>query len=96
MVSNGGTEEKPQYDMMELKVQDLSKTNVFYNIECEPDATVEDLKCLITIQSGIDLERQVLYFRQEVLNQDSKKLSECGIFTNDMINMGLSNLSTAD
>lgn len=53
-----------------LLVQDLSKADKFYNIEIAADATVEELKCLIAIESTIDPERQILTYRQEVLRQD--------------------------
>ena len=57
MVNAGG----PQ--MISLLIQDLQKEDVFYHVECEPDSTVEDLKCLITVQSSVEVEKQVLYFK---------------------------------
>ena len=35
--------------MISLVIQDLRFDDKFYDIECEPSSTVEDLKCLITI-----------------------------------------------
>lgn len=44
-------------------MQDLSANDKFYHIEVDVDATVEELKCLIAIESTLDPERQVLYYR---------------------------------
>jgi hypothetical protein len=77
-----------------LLVQDLSKEDKFYHIEIDAAATVEELKCLVAIESTIDPERQILTYRQAVLKIDSKKLVEgYGIQNNDMINMQTSNLN---
>lgn len=62
-------------------------------MECEPDSTVEDLKCLVNIQSEVAVEQQILYYSQNVLNDDSKKLSDIGIKNNDMVNMNISLLN---
>ena len=35
--------------MISLLIQDLEKADTFYHIECEHNATVEDLKVLITL-----------------------------------------------
>ena len=43
--------------MITLLIQDLQKSDAYYHIECEANATVEDLKCLINIESGIEVER---------------------------------------
>ena len=88
--------ESTQSAMISLLIQDLAKNDTFYHIECEANATVEDLKCLINIESSIEVERQVLYFKQETLRVDTKRLNEIGINNNDMINLGVSNLSTDD
>ena len=82
--------------MLNLLIQDLGKDDVFFHIECEDSATIEDLKCLITIQSNIPVEQQVLYFRQEILRTDEKLLKSFGIQDNDMINLQISHLNTAD
>ena len=82
--------------MITLLIQDLNKDDVFYYVECDDDATVEDLKCLISVQSNIQVEQQVLYFRQDILRTDDKLLKSFGIQNNDMINLGISNLSSAD
>jgi hypothetical protein len=81
---------------LSLLIQDLGKDEVFYHVETDGDATVEDLKCLITVQSNIQVEQQVLYFRQDILRTDDRTLKSFGIQNNDMINLGISNLSSAD
>jgi hypothetical protein len=45
---------------------------VFYHVEVDDDATIEDLKCLITVQSNVQVEQQVLYYRQDILRTDDK------------------------
>lgn len=50
-------------NQLTLLVQDLSKADKFYSIEVAADATVEELKCLIAIESTIDPERQILHYR---------------------------------
>ena len=82
--------------LLSLLIQDLSKDDKYYHIECEPTASVEDIKCLISVESGIDVEAQVLYYRQEILRVDSQRISELGIENNDMINLGITQLSTTD
>lgn len=42
--------------MISLVIQDLRFDDKFYDIECEHNSTVEDLKCLITIQCSVDVE----------------------------------------
>lgn len=74
-------------------VQDLSHNDKFYHVEIDTDATVEELKCLIAIESTIDPERQVLYYRQEIMNKDTKKVRDYGITNNDMINLSITNLN---
>ena len=81
-------------NQVRLVIQDLRENNKFYNITCDADATVEDLKCLICIESQVEIERQELFFSQAMLTVDTRKLNEIGITDNDMINMGISNLNT--
>lgn len=50
--------------MISLVIQDLRFDDKFYDIECEHNSTVEDLKCLITIQCSVDVEQQELFFSQ--------------------------------
>ena len=38
-----------QAKVLNLLIQDLGKDDVFYHIECEDTASIEDLKCLITL-----------------------------------------------
>ena len=80
---------KPQYDMIELKIQDLDpkKPDTFYDIEVEPTATVEDLKCNISIVTGLDISQMELYFNHDLLKNDSATLASIGIQCFDMINM---------
>jgi uncharacterized ubiquitin-like protein YukD len=74
--------------MITLLIQNITKDDdTFYNIECEHDATVEDLKCLIAVESGLDIEVQLLQFRQSMLSDDNKKLTDYGITNNDMLNL---------
>ena len=80
--------------MITLLVQDLREDDKFYHVECEPNSTVEDLKCLINIQSNVEVEKQELFFRQQMLTQDTKKLNDIGIVNNDMINMGITVLNS--
>ena len=82
--------------MISLLIHDLGKDDVFYHVECEETATVEDLKCLISIQSNVGVEQQVLYFKQDIMRPDEKPINFFGIKDNDMINVGKSNLSAAD
>ena len=74
----------------------MREDDKFYHVECEPDSSVEDLKCLINIQSQVEVERQELFFRQQMLCHDSQKLNEIGIENNDMINMQISVLNVEE
>jgi hypothetical protein len=75
-----------------LLVQDITRDDKFYHIQIAEDATVEELKCLIAIQSTVDPERQVLTFRSQVLRDDAKKIVDhYGINNNDMVNMQVVN-----
>lgn len=38
---------------MELLIQNLMDEDKFHNLEIDTDATVEDLKCLLEIESGM-------------------------------------------
>ena len=49
--------------MITLLIQDLREDDKFHHIECESDSTVEDLKCLINIESQVEVEKQELFFR---------------------------------
>jgi hypothetical protein len=52
-----------------ILVQNLLKEDVFHNIEeIDASATVEDLKCLLEIESGIPVQDQVLFFRNRELD----------------------------
>ena len=46
-----------QTQMIALLIQDLRMDDKFYHVECEPDSTVEDLKCLVNIQSEVAVEQ---------------------------------------
>lgn len=79
---------------MNLLVQDLQKEDKFYHMEVHSDSTVEELKCLIAIESTIEPERQILTYKQIVLKDYNKKLVQhYGIQHNDMINLQITNLN---
>lgn len=80
--------------ILNLLVQDLQKEDKFYHMEVHSDSTVEELKCLIAIESTIEPERQILTYKQIVLKDYNKKLVEhYGIQHNDMINLQITNLN---
>ena len=63
-------------------------------MEVHSDSTVEELKCLIAIESTIEPERQILTYKQIVLKDYNKKLVQhYGIQHNDMINLQITNLN---
>ena len=59
----------------------------FHNLEVDKDVTVEDLKCLLEIESGMPVSEQAIFFRNQELKEDTKKLSSYGIDNNDMLMM---------
>ena len=80
--------------ILNLLVQDLQKEDKFYHMEVHSDSTVEELKCLIAIESTIEPERQILTYKQIVLKDYNKKLVQhYGIQHNDMINLQITNLN---
>jgi len=65
---------------MTLLVQNLTKSDVFHNLEdVENDATVEDLKCLLEIESQLPVSEQALFFKNQEMNYDTKKLVDYGV-----------------
>mmetsp|Transcript_7426 Transcript_7426/g.8992 ORF Transcript_7426/g.8992 Transcript_7426/m.8992 type:complete len:160 (-) Transcript_7426:922-1401(-) len=82
--------------MISLVIQDLRFDDKFYDIECEHDSSVEDLKCLITLESQVEVEKQELFFSQQLLQRDAAKLNELSINHGDMINMGVTQLNTQE
>lgn len=63
-------------------------------MEVHSDSTVEELKCLLAIESTIEPERQILTYKQIVLKDYNKKLVQhYGIQHNDMINLQITNLN---
>lgn len=82
--------------MITLVIQDLRFDDKFIDIECDPTCTVEDLKCLLNIETQVNVEQQELYFRQVMLSRDTQKLNEIGIQHKDMINMAETQMSSAD
>ena len=63
-------------------------------MEVHSDSTVEELKCLLAIESTIEPERQILTYKQIVLKDYNKKLVQhYGIQHNDMINLQVTNLN---
>ena len=89
---------EPQYDMIEVKVQDLDpkKPDTFYDIEVDHDATVENLKCNISIVTGYEITQMELYFNRDMLRDDNAKINQIGIQCFDMIDLKITLLSTKD
>lgn len=54
-------------------------------MDVDTDITVEDLKCLLEIESQIPVNEQALFFKNKELNEDAKKLTACGVSNNDML-----------
>lgn len=54
-----------------LLVQNLTKEDEFHNLDVEIDVTVEGLKCLLEIESGIPVDQQAIFFKSKELNQDT-------------------------
>ena len=77
---------------MTLLVQNLTKDDVFHNLEdIDFDITLEDLKCLLEIESQIPVSDQVIFFKSQELKDDFKKLSDSGVTNNDMLTLTKSN-----
>ena len=57
-----GTQESKS-TTMELLVQNLTGEDKFHNMEVENDSTVEDLKCLLEIESGMPVHDQAIFYR---------------------------------
>ena len=71
---------QPSAENMTLLVQNLTKSDVFHNLEdVENDATVEDLKCLLEIESQLPVSEQALFFKNQEMNNDTKKLVDYGV-----------------
>lgn len=72
---------------MTLLVQNIL-TDVFHNLEdLENDITVEDLKCLVEVESQLPVHEQALFYKNKELDQDFKKLVDYGVSNNDMITL---------
>ena len=56
-------------------------------LEVEPDATVEDLKCLLEVESGLAVADQAIFFGNNKLKEDAKKLTDYGIGNDEMLTM---------
>jgi len=73
---------------MTLLVQNLAKDDEFHNLEdIDHDITVEDIKCLLEIESQIPVSDQVLFFKSQELTQEFKKLVDYGVTNNDMLTL---------
>ena len=72
---------------MSLLIQNLQIDDDFHNLEVDIDITVEDLKCLLEIEARVPVNDQALFFRNQELNNDSKKLTDCGVSNNDMLTL---------
>lgn len=65
----------------------MTSEDKFHNLEVDKDVTVEDLKCLLEIESGMPVSEQAIFFRNQELKEDAKKLVDHGIGNNDMLMM---------
>ena len=72
---------------MTLLVQNLTEDDKFHSLEVDLDVTVEDLKCLLEIESQIPVSEQALFFKNQELTQDSQQLSSVGVSHNDMLTL---------
>ena len=73
---------------MTLLVQNIIKDDTFHNLEdVDIDITVEDLKCLLEIESSIAVSDQVIFFKNVELKDDFKKLVDLGVTNNDMLTL---------
>jgi len=54
-------------------------------MEVDIDVTVEDLKCLLEIESGIPVSDQAVFYKNNELKEDAKKLTAYGVGNNDML-----------
>jgi hypothetical protein len=63
---------------MRLTVQNLQNDQVFM-VEVEDSATVEDLKVMISVETNMGIEEQVLLANGKLLDSDSKKVSQYGV-----------------
>ena len=72
---------------MELLIQNLTDEDKFHNLEVDVDSTVEDLKCLLEIESGMPVNDQAIFYKNQELKEDGKKLVDFGIGNNDMLMM---------
>lgn len=53
----------------------MTKDDVYHNLDdVEVGITLEDLKCLLEIESQIPVSDQVVFFRQQELKDDFKRL----------------------
>ena len=82
--------------MITLVIQDLRSNNKLFEVQCASDCSVEDLKCMINIESQVDVAQQELFYMQVMLTNDAQQISAIGITDNDMINMGVSPLNTEE
>ena len=78
----------PSNQTMTLLVQNLTKEDVYHNLEdVDLEITLEDLKCLLEIESMIPVSDQVVFFKQQELKDDFKKLQDYGVTNNDMLTL---------
>mmetsp|Transcript_7100 Transcript_7100/g.11969 ORF Transcript_7100/g.11969 Transcript_7100/m.11969 type:complete len:86 (+) Transcript_7100:23-280(+) len=70
---------------MSLLIQNITKDDIFHNLEVENDVTVEDLKCLLEIESQIPVSDQAIFFKNQELTQDTQMLTQLGVQHNDML-----------
>ncbi|CAI2369265.1 unnamed protein product [Moneuplotes crassus] len=71
---------------MKLTIDD-SIHDKFHSLELEDDAAVEDLKVLIEVQCGVQVDEQTLVFQGSYLQEDSSKLKHLGMRNNDIVQL---------
>ena len=55
--------------------------------ELEDDALVEDIKVMICAQKDVDVDQQILLHNGRLLGDDTQKIRDAGIKTDDLILM---------
>lgn len=71
---------------MRITVDNTIKDDL-HTIEVDNEGTVEDLKVLLEVASGVSIEDQLLVFQNSFLEENSSKLKHLGICDGDIIIM---------
>ena len=69
---------------MRLTVQNANNDQIF-ELELEDDATIEDLKVLISVETGLPVEQQFLLANGKPLQNDTAKIKSYGVNNYDMV-----------